>query len=390
MKIANIIEEGKVGGPQVRMVRVAAALSGRADTTIIMPRENAGPFQALCEENNLAYIALPISRITKEWRVALRYVFLFPYEIFRIRRVLKKGGFDLVHVSGGSWQYKGVIAARLAGIPSVWHLNDTQMPRLFRALFKLFSPLASGFIFASHRSKAYYGQTLAHRPHAVVPSTVDTAFFNPEKTPPLSSDLKAQLANAPVIGTVANVNPIKGLETFIRAAAEIRKKEPMLKAVVVGPIHDSQKTYHRRLLELARNLGVEDSLIWAGAYKDVRPPIAQYDVYLCTSLAESSPVSVWEAMAMGCPVVSTDVGDVARHIHTGESGYIAPIEDHIAIAEYAERLLASPRQAQKFGHKARVEVHKKFSPKRISEKTLSFYRQVLQDHITLPSSSDHN
>jgi len=87
-----------------------------------------------------------------------------------------------VHASGGSWQYKAVIAARLAGIPSVWHINDTFVPRWLKIVFRFVQPLPSGFIFASHRSREYYGVRLAGRPQAVIPSVVDLACFDPSRS----------------------------------------------------------------------------------------------------------------------------------------------------------------------------------------------------------------
>src|SRR6056297_3436067 len=180
MRIANVIEEGKLGGPQVRMVRVAAALGDRAETLIVMPRANSVPFREMCEAHGVPYRVLPLTRITKEWRAALAYLLFSPIEVLRLARLFRRERIDLVHASGGSWQYKAVIAARLAGIPSVWHLNDTFAPGWVRRLFRLVAPLASGFVFASHRSQAYYGGLIREgRPQAVVPATVDTATFDP-------------------------------------------------------------------------------------------------------------------------------------------------------------------------------------------------------------------
>ena len=180
MRIAKIIEEGKLGGPQVRMVRVAAALKGRAETLIFMPYENSGPFRALCAESGVPYLALPLTHITKEWTVALRYLFFFVFEVLRLRRELKRRKFDLVHVSGGSWQYKGLIAAKLAGLPVVWHLNDTSMPRLIRCIFRALAPYADGFIFTSQRTLEYYGVCLGRdRPQYVIPPPIDPVHFDP-------------------------------------------------------------------------------------------------------------------------------------------------------------------------------------------------------------------
>src|SRR6056297_623058 len=180
MRVANVIEEGKLGGPQVRMVRVAAALRGRAETLIVMPRANSGPFREMCAAHGVPYRVLPLTRITKEWRAALAYVLFSPWEVWCLARLFRRERVDLVHASGGSWQVKAVIAARLAGIPAVWHLNDTFTPGWVRRLFRLVAPLASGFIFASHRSQDYYGPLIPEgRLQTVVPATVDTARFDP-------------------------------------------------------------------------------------------------------------------------------------------------------------------------------------------------------------------
>lgn len=383
MIVANVIEEGKLGGPQVRMVRVAAALQGRAETLIVMPRANSGPFREMCAAHGVPYRALPLTRITKEWRTALAYVLFSPIEVLRLARLFRRERIDLVHASGGSWQYKAVIAARLAGIPSVWHLNDTFAPGWVRRLFRLVAPLASGFVFASHRSQAYYGGLIrAGRPQAVVPATVDTATFDPSQ---LAADPDVP-TDGPVIGTVANVNPIKGLETLIRASAHLRDLGHLPHVVIVGPIFDRQRAYHRRLMALAQELGL-DRVHFVGSRADVRPILGRIDIYVCSSLAESSPVSVWEAMAMARPVVSTDVGDVARHVEDGKSGLIVPISDAETMADRIALLLADPDLRIRMGAAARTAALP-FSPRCIADATLAFYNESAPTRGPRTSSTD--
>lgn len=376
LRVANIIEEGKLGGPQVRMVRVAAALRGRAETLIVMPRANSAPFRALCKEVGVPYHVLPLTRITKEWRAALAYILFSPIEVVRLARLFRREGVDLVHASGGSWQVKAVIAARLAGVPSVWHLNDTAMPGWVRRLFRLVQPLANSFIFASHRSRAYYGRLVASgRPEAVVPATVDPSRFDPDLVLSGDDDLIASWGTTPVIGTIANINPVKGLETLIEATAKLNGQVPTLRLVIVGPAYQRQRGYAERLRKLAAKLGVTAE--WVGARADVRPLLRRMDVYICSSLAESSPVSVWEAMAMARPVVSTDVGDVARHLRDGESGFIVPVGDAEAMAKRIGRLLDEPELCARMGRTAREIAKSTFSPGAIADKTLYIYKQVL-------------
>lgn len=378
MRIANVIEEGKLGGPQVRMVRVAAALGGRAETLIVMPRANSAPFREMCEAHGVPYHILPLTRITKEWRAALAYVLFSPWEVLRLARLFRRERIDLVHASGGSWQYKAVIAARLAGIPSVWHLNDTFAPGWVRRLFRLVAPLASGFVFASHRSQDYYGDLIrAGRPQAVIPSTVDPVHFDPALAYPPDADLPSD-KYAPVIGTVANINPIKGLETLIRAAARLRTMGHAPHVVIVGGIPERQRKYHLCLEALADELGL-DGPNFIGARNDVRPVLKQLHVYICASVAESSPVSVWEAMAMARPIVSTDVGDVARHAHDGREGFVVPVGDDAAMADRISQLLDDSERRLQIGTAARRAANA-FKPEEIARLTLGIYERVQRAH----------
>lgn len=380
LKIANVIEEGKLGGPQVRMVRVASALAGEAKTLIVMPQTNSASFREMCEANDVAYHMLPLTRITKEWRAALAYIVFSPLEVLRLARLFRTEQIDLVHVSGGSWQYKAVIAARLAGIPSVWHLNDTFAPIWVRWLFQFLSPLASGFIFASHQSELYYGDLIrsSHvKRRAVIPSTVDHMHFDPARTYPVDTDLPNN-NEVPVIGTVANVNPIKGLETLIYACGDLRDRGHLPHVVFVGPIFDRQRKYYCDLMALAKELGL-DRIQFVGSRTDVRPLLMRFDIYVCSSLAESSPVAVWESMAMARPVVSTDVGDVAIHVKDGLTGFVVDVQDSAMMADRIAELLENPGLRMRMGTAARMAV-KPFSPSKIADATLTFYRKVLSDH----------
>ena len=99
-----------------------------------------------------------------------------------IVRYLIAEKFDLVHVSGGSWQYKGYIAGKIAGIKIVWELNDSKTPIIFWLLYTLLSSLCDGFIYASNRTCEYYDRyTLNKIKKFIIQSPVDTMQFDPVK-----------------------------------------------------------------------------------------------------------------------------------------------------------------------------------------------------------------
>ena len=176
-----ILEEGKIGGPQVYTMNLADYLSKSIDTIIIMPHENSEAFQQKCNDLALQYHFVQISRITKELRPALHYILYSPVEVLKLIFLFRREQFDLIYVSGGSWQFKGAIAGKLAGIPVLWHLNDSYMPLFIRIIFKIMSGLASGYVYASEKTKNYYKDYIkSDRYETTIPAPVDTSKFNPE------------------------------------------------------------------------------------------------------------------------------------------------------------------------------------------------------------------
>jgi glycosyltransferase involved in cell wall biosynthesis len=376
MKVANIIEEGKVGGPQIRVMRVASAISENVETTVVIPEENSEKYRRLLEIHGVNYKTFPLSRITKELKVLLRYVFFSGYEIYQLYKYFKKNNFDLIHVSGGSWQYKGAIAGKLAKKKVIWHLNDTYMPGLFKLMFKFFSKNADAFIFASERSKKYY-ESFIHtdKPEFIISAPVDTSLFSLESNIDEICVSDFSKKGKYVVGTVSNINPIKGLDVFIKAAAEINKHVENIEFIIIGPVYKNQNKYFLELKALAENLHVKN-ITFIGAQDDVRPWLKLFDVYLCTSNAESSPISVWEAMSMSKAIISTDVGDVPKYIKNGVSGEIVPVKDDASIAIKVIELFYDKEKRKLYGGNARKTAKENLTIEVCSKMHLLAYNAV--------------
>lgn len=389
VKVANIIEEGRLAGPQIRIAEVAKVLvrgqrteDGRQrsevrgqkpedeyqrrrvkenghgggnvkiETTVIFPKYESGPFRERLDAYAIPYIQLPLHRLGRGWKSLLRYVIWFPIEILLLLQTLKKHGFDVVHVSGGSWQVKGVMAGKLAGCRVLWHLNDTRMSGVLRAFFRIVAKWgADGFITAGSRVQKYYVQDLGFgetKPVFVIQAPVDCSYFD---TKHVEADERIGKVDGLKIVSVGNVNPLKGVEYFLYMAALLNQKHTDLHFFLVGPHWTSQRLYSRRLEEIRSE---EDlyNMTFYGPSSDVRRIHKAIDIYVCASIAEASPISVWEAMAMEKAIVATDVGDIRRFITHGESGYIVPPGDSEALAHYVGRLVQDSELRQSFGTKA--------------------------------------
>lgn len=328
LNVANIIEDARMGGPQYRIIRIAKSMKSRKFNTIVfVPKLNNRAFIDALDQAEVAYITVPLSRLTKEKKYLFLYFIGFFYEIALLRRVFKKNNIAIVHNSGGSWQWKGVIAGKLAGCKVVWHLNDTQMPRLIRKIFDQLVRFADAFIVASDRVKAYYldaHQAIGDNKIQLIPAPVDCQWFDPRI---VRADKRLQSFSDKKIITVGSVSPVKGLELFIAMASIVSAHLGHCQFYIVGPVHSSQYLYAAHLKRLIQDSGLRN-IHFLGATEDTRPILKASDVYVCSSVAEASPTAVWEAMAMQLPVVSTDVGDIDKQF----SGVLSIIKSRSAAA----------------------------------------------------------
>ena len=377
IRIASIIEDGKLAGPQRRLIMTSLALKGRADIILFIPEENSKEFQTLCDKSNIPYIVVNLTRLTKELSVAVRYFFFFLFEVVKLYIHFKKRKYDIVYIGGGAWQIKGLIAAKLAGIKILWEMNDTYSPHFVKYLFLMLNRFSDGFVFASKKSQEYYTPLISvKKPKFVISSYVDINEFDMNKYYPNDEELIKSWTGKTVIGSVANVSPIKGFELLISAAADINKNLENCIFIVVGSVFNSQKKYYKKLLKFSAKYGV-DNIQFVGGRDDIRALLKRFDIYVCTSYSESSSLSLREAVSMGKPVVSTDVGDVSLCVDNGKNGYIVDAGDYLGLSNKLKILIENLYRSKKFGEASREIALKELSVSTYIEDNMLAFETVL-------------
>jgi glycosyltransferase involved in cell wall biosynthesis len=376
LKVANIIEEGRWGGPQRRISLVADRARGAGIyTVVLLPKYDSEEFQKTLTDSKVEYRALPIHRLSRKYTALILYMFTILTDVFFIYRELKKGKYDLLHASGGAWQFKGPVAAYLAGVKVVWHLNDSSMPTSVIQIFRLLGRYADAFFISAKKSHDHYllNSKLENRQCFLIPAPVDTTKFDP-----LNTIGNADIARLPFprILTVGNINPIKGLEILVETAIELKKNLEEFSIIIVGAILDTQKEYYLQLTNKIRQEELTGYIHFLGLRQDIPEIMAACDIYVCSSHAESSPMSVWEAMSMEMAVISTDVGDVTRNLTAGSDGEIIEPGDASMLADKLLLLSRDSKLREKLGKKARARVIKTLDLDVISEKTARAYSQV--------------
>ncbi|GGM57105.1 GT4 family glycosyltransferase PelF [Dactylosporangium sucinum] len=175
----------------------------------------------------------------------------------------------------------------------------------------------------------------------VIGNGVDPARFAPLTAEP----------PAPVISWVGRIDPLKDLETLIRALALVRASVPDARLHLAGPVPAGNEEYAATCRSLAADLGVADAVTWAGPCTSSRDAFAAGRVAALSSISEGMPYTVLEAMMCGRPTVSTDVGGVAEAV--GDAGAVVPPRDPRAFAEACVSLLTSPGLRAETGRRGR-------------------------------------
>jgi glycosyltransferase involved in cell wall biosynthesis/serine acetyltransferase len=175
-----------------------------------------------------------------------------------------------------------------------------------------------------------------------------------------------------LIAVVANMNvETKGHTDLIRAASVISRECPAAKFLLIG-----DGAERARLEVMTGELGLHETVLFAGRRTDVPTVLACCDLFVLPSWAEGLPNSVLEAMAVGLPVVATSVGGTPEIIEDGVNGLLVEPRDSHALAGAILQLLGNEGFAKQLARSAQERVHGQFSFDRLLSELDSLYLEA--------------
>lgn len=176
-----------------------------------------------------------------------------------------------------------------------------------------------------------------------------------------------------VVGSLGRFHAVKDQENFVHTAGLLAPQYPQLRFLMVGRGLDWNNA---QLVDWIDKTGCKDRFVLLGERKDVPQCLVTMDIFCLHSRTEGFPNVLAEAMAMGLPCVTTDVGDAAMLL--ADTGVVVPKEDSAALAQGVERLLALDQDARHaLGMRAKARVEAEFSMARARERFEEIYWQVL-------------
>ena len=268
----------------------------------------------------------------------------------------------------------------LLGVPVVInhdHTNDTRRAdsRLLLALDRFSNRFASHIVAvsASCRDFLITRESIPASDVTLVPNAIDLRRFSPAA--PRRDQARVELglpASARVVAGVGRLNPQKNFALFLDIAAQLASRFPGLHFLLAGDGPEE-----KMLREKAAALGIADRVTFSGYVADTRLVYLAADVLLMPSRYEGLPMTLLEAMAMGLPVVASQLDGIAEVIGDGREGFLVPSDDASLFVERTAALLQDAELSSRIAQNARAKIEASFSVERMTSAVEEIYDRFL-------------
>jgi len=287
---------------------------------------------------------------------------LIPYMRYalRVAQIFRDKHVEIVHCNSIRSLLTMAPAARMGGIPLVWHLRLNLELGLWNRVGRR---LAKRIIVVSDSLRRDFpaGAGSADK-FVVVPNGVDPAAFAPGSD---RFQARAELGINPqwsVVGMAGSITERKGQLLLLQAAAKVVKVLPRVKFILIGRTNDAHdEEYAAKLRGYVDHMGLTENVRFMGWCSDMPHVLSALDLFVLPSSNEGLPRSILEAMAAAVPVVATNVGGNAELVVTERTGVLVPPRDADALAVAIEKLLRVPDTAREMGRAGRLMVEQHFS-----------------------------
>jgi glycosyltransferase involved in cell wall biosynthesis len=278
-----------------------------------------------------------------------------PATLPALLKVIDRGQIDILHLHGYGATTFGRIAGGMRRLPTILHehANLTDTPWFQKVADALLEP-STDIAIAVSRSTADFVIRARQMPPdkvKVVYLGVPLEEFSRSRSADEIAAARSELglrSDDFAIGSVTRLHESKGNIHLVDAAKSVIERRPNARFFVVG-----EGPLLPDLQARAQVLGLGDRFVFSGFARDVARVVSAFDVSVFPSLWEGTPLTVFEALAMGKPIVATDADGLLDVLTPGEDALIVPRRNAAALADAIVRMIDEPETRARLGGRAR-------------------------------------
>jgi glycosyltransferase involved in cell wall biosynthesis len=301
-----------------------------------------------------------------------------------VRRAVARFAPDVVHANTTRASLLALLARRRSGPPVVAHIRDWTPPGAFPEFVLRVIERGAAAIFANSAYVAgRFPGTRLKQPVVVVPNPVNLEPFSGERTdgPALRRETGTP-ADVVVLSIIGQLAPLKAQDDAIKITAELEASGREVRLLVVGSVKFASSgasldnaTFGESLPGLARELGVEDRVVFLGERSDIADILAASDILLMPFWQDGFGRVAVEGMAAGVPVVASSVGGPAELIRSGVDGLVLPPKSPREWSRALDRLIGDAEMLRQMGENGRRHAAE-FTVEKHVEQVLAVYWRI--------------
>ena len=273
---------------------------------------------------------------------------------------------DLVYINNLTG-VAAALAARWHRIPCVWHLRELfqdvggevrDPPLGGRAVVRLaLNRLATQLVAVSDAVRRNVIGDHPVPPVTVVPNAAFAEFFREHRSPEECRKLLGLPASGPIVGMPGGLRPIKGHGFFLEAARLANVRHPDAHFAITG---SGQPAYRKQLDASLVGTPLAERVHFLGTVTDMAAFYRACDVICVPSRADSCPRTAIEPLAIGTPVIGSDVGGISETLDHGRTGLLVPYGDPEKLGAAMLRLLDDPEERSRLAAAALVRAEAEY------------------------------
>jgi glycosyltransferase involved in cell wall biosynthesis len=369
IRILECIRQGQIGGGESHLLSLSTNL-------------DKGVFEPIV----LSFTDGPMIDMLKEKGIQTHIIFTEkPFNIFiwrKVKKLIKENAIDIIHAHGTRANSNVFWAAKSLNIPLIytihgWSFHDDQKPlvKKFRILSEKFLTSRANLNISVSESNKQSGQKYIRSfSSTVVNNGIDQEKFNPTKS---FTSIRQELGidkDTTLLLFIARFTAHKQPLTLIRAFADVVKKLPALKLLMVGDGDEKSAA-----LVLAKELSIEKNIIFLPFRQDVPAILNAADIFILPSLWEGLPIGLLEAMSMGKAVIATKVDGTSEIVKHQDNGFLIDVNNlQHNLAEAIILLASDSHLRQKFGANAIETVKHHFNAASMTRQIENIYSSLHQ------------
>jgi glycosyltransferase involved in cell wall biosynthesis len=378
---------------RIAHIATSITLSQTVFNQMVYQQKQGHQVFALCPDDNWAEPLkeknIPIIDVPFLWHNAKASL---TSALLRTWLVCRREKFDVVHTHTLLPGLAGRIAGRAAGIPCVVHTFHSWQPHLYKSIaFKsafyvteiLASYFAHAVLFQNPDDLKSWSKIPAIPIHkaTLVGNGIDSSDVTKRVAVDARERIRRELGideDAFVIVNVARFEPQKGHFFLLQALKQLGERmKRRAVTLLVGIGIDREKIEAE-----VRRLNLQDVVLFTGYRRDVPDILAASNVSVMTSHYEGIPRALMESMALGKPVVATDVPGTRTLINAGQTGLLVTYGDVPGLADAILKVSMDPNFANHLGEQGKLLVQTNFNEYAVADRVEAVYRHLIKDKFS--------